>query len=359
MRAPGLRVSLHAGLLKYDVRGSDGAAVGYNRDQTVAPGDSMLYRWYAEDVTPGEIGAVNLTDFGDVLGHRHHGLFAGLIVEPRNTTWTDQRTGAPLASGAAADIRWPGHEDFRESVVFFQDGLNLRTADGALIADPQDHPPLPGEPAGGLDAEDTGEKAFSYRSEPFRNRLGYEPVSNHSPPAADLAEVYDSHKHGDPATPIIRAYEDDPLRVRVMVSGDKPRQHAFDLGGHSFRTSPDDPGQPGGRHGLGPGTEHGRQRRDGADQLPRRLPVRLHGRLLPPVRAVCGACSGSIRHRASQEALSPSLVPETDDPRSGSHPLLPLELDSVSVDGFPRPERERHQGDGRTVAPGRGSRGQP
>ena len=333
VRAPGLRVSLHAGLLKYDVRGSDGAAVGYNRDQTVAPGDSMLYRWYAEDVTPGEIGAVNLTDFGDVLGHRHHGLFAGLIVEPRNTRWTDQKTGAPLESGAAADIRWPGREDFRESVVFFQDGLNLRTADGALIADPEDHPPLPGEPAGGLDAEDTGEKAFSYRSEPFRNRLGYEPVSNHSPPAADLAEVYDSHKHGDPATPIIRAYEDDPLRVRVMVSGDKPRQHAFDLGGHSFRTSPDDPGsrEVGTVSGLGPNmvvnAEMGRTNSPG-DYLFGCMVGFFHR---------SGGLWGMLRvypAPSSQKALSPSLVPEADDPRSGGHPLLPLELDSVSVTAF-------------------------
>ena len=40
-RSMGLRVSMHPGMLKYDVRGSDGAAVGFNRDSTVGPGQVL------------------------------------------------------------------------------------------------------------------------------------------------------------------------------------------------------------------------------------------------------------------------------------------------------------------------------
>ena len=149
----GLRVSMNPQLVKYDVQGSDGAAVGFNRDSTVAPGDTRDYRWYADS----ELGTTNLTDFGDVRGHRHHGLFAGLNIEPENATYHDPETGDPITSGVSADIRVPNAPDFREFTTFFQDGLNLRDASGAIIEDPLDHPPTPEEPAGEpMDAEDMG-----------------------------------------------------------------------------------------------------------------------------------------------------------------------------------------------------------
>ena len=338
--SPGLRVSLHPSLLKYDVRGSDGATVGYNGDQTVGPGESMLYRWYADDVTPGEVGAVNLTEYGDVLGHRHHGLFAGLIVEPRGTTWNDPVTGVPVRAGADADVRWPGHDDYRESTVFFQDGLNLRRADGSLIEDPEGHPPPPpGAPAEdveppdpGLDAEDTGEKAFNYRSEPFHNRLGFEPTAQVASAKA-MADVYDSHTHGDPATPIVRAYEHDPLRMRILMGSDKPRQHAFGLAGHSFLTSPDDPGSRriGTASGIGVNTavnaEMGRTNTAG-DYLFGCMVGFFHrsGGLWGLLRVYPTPSVGT--------ALAPTGLAGPDDPSKGGHPVLPLELDTVEVSVF-------------------------
>ena len=333
-RVPGLRVSLHASLLKYDVRGSDGAAVGYNADQTVAPGQAMTYRWFADEVTARELGAVNLTDYGDPLGHRHHGLFAGLVVEPATATWHDQVTGAPLASGGAADVRVPGADDFRESVVFFQDGLNLRTADGSLVEDPVAHAPTAEEPGEDtVDPEDSGEKAFSYRSEPFRNRLGYEPVVLAAADGEEQAHVYDSHRHGDPATPTFRAYTGDPLRMRVLLGNDKPRQHAFGVAGHAFPTSPGDPGSRsvGTQSGLGPGMAVN------ADLGP----ASASGDYLY-------GCDVGFFHRsgglwgmlrvypapAGPDALMPTPLAAVDDPRAGGHPLLPLELDQVVVHAF-------------------------
>jgi hypothetical protein len=336
-RPPGLRVSMHPGLLKFDVRGSDGAAVGFNRDSTVgnvAGSNSIVYRWFADDVTPGEIGAVNLTEYGDVRGHRHHGLFGGLVVEPRGASWYDPATGRPLESGAAADIRVPGRPDYREHIVFFQDGLNLRTATGAIIRDPEDHPPLPGEPAAALDAEDRGEKAFNYRNAPFRHRLGYEPVSNTAPAGPAMANVYDSHTHGDPMTPIFRAYTGDQFKVRVLQGSDKPRQHAFQLSGYSFKTQPDDPGS------RVVGTLSG---------------LTVNSAVNADMGAAGGAgdylygCAVGFFHRsgglwgmtrvyprpAAATDLQPTAVPGTDDPRAANnHPLLPLELDSVKVDVF-------------------------
>jgi hypothetical protein len=343
-RAMGLRVSMHPGMLKYDVRGSDGAAVGFNADSTVAPGRTITYRWYADEVSPGEIGAANLTDFGDVRGHRHHGLFAGLIVEPKGATWTDQATGAPLASGASADVHVPGGKDFRENVVFFQDGLNLRTADGQPIADAADHPPVPHAPEEGapaepveapepLDAEDQGEKAFNYRNAPFHHRLGYEPVSNDAPQGSDMADVYDSHVHGDPDTPMLRAYEGDQLRVRVLQGSDKPRQHAFSLAGHGFKPQPNDPG------GRTVGTLSG---------ITVGSAINAEMGTTGPAGDYLYGCAVGFFHRSgglwgmlrvyprpgAAAELSPTEVPAVDDPRAGGHPLLPLGLSTVEADVF-------------------------
>ncbi|MBI3979136.1 MAG: chitobiase/beta-hexosaminidase C-terminal domain-containing protein [Chloroflexi bacterium] len=243
----GLRVSLHPALLLYDVRGSDGATVGYNRDQTVGPGESTLYRWYADDVAPGELGAINLTDYGDVRGHRHHGLFAALNVEPKNATYHHPLTGKPIRSGVQADIRVPGQPDYREFTLFFQDGLNLRDRDGYPLVDAFDHPPTPEEPIAGMpDAEDRGEKGFNYRNASFAGRLGRQSgdaldgIEN----GADLAYVFSSYVHSEPYTPIFRAYSGDPVRLRVLQGGDKPRQHTFQVSGHAWPRQPfDEPGE--------------------------------------------------------------------------------------------------------------------
>ena len=238
----GLRVSLHPQLVKYDVRYSDGATVGFNRDQTVGPEDpSITYRWWADEVSPGELGATNLVDFGDVRGHRHHGLFAGLVVEPKGSTYTDPVTGEPALSGAQADIRVPNAPDFRENVPFFQDGLNLRDAAGRPVVLPS-HDGV-AEP---LDSEDEGEKGFNYRSPRFAHRgdpLHELPGDTGSTiKGRTLADVFDSSQHGDPETPVFRAYAGDPLRVRVLQGSDKPRQHSFQLSGHSWRSQAEDPG---------------------------------------------------------------------------------------------------------------------
>ena len=243
----GLRVSLHPSLVMYDVRGSDGATIGYNPDQTAGPGQSVFYRWFADDVSPGELGAINLTDYGDVRGHRHHGLFAGLVIEPKGSTVHDSRTGAIVTGGDQVTVRVAGQTDFRELVTFFQDGLNLRDKNGVVIPDLPDHagPPEEGppEPVEGdpLDSEDKGEKGFNYRNAPYYRRLGIEPTA----PLDNLdgrvmADVRSSTMHGDPWTPILRAYAGDQLRIRILQGADKPRQNTYQLAGHSWARQPFD-----------------------------------------------------------------------------------------------------------------------
>lgn len=215
------RVSMHPALVRYDPTRSDGATVGYNYDQTVAPGESITYIWYAD---PGLIGTgTNLVDFGDRRGHRHHGLWGGLMIEPPFATWTDPTTGASLPSGTQADVKIPGTPiRFREFVIDLQDGLNLRDPAGNPIAD-----------AGGVDdPEDAGDRGINYRTERFAPRLESDP---------EVADVMSSQVHGDPATPVFRAYTGDQTVVRVLQGSDRARAHTMVLNGHRWSSQLFDP----------------------------------------------------------------------------------------------------------------------
>jgi hypothetical protein len=342
----GLRVSLHPQLLKYDVRGSDGATVGFNRDQSVAPDGKILYRWFADDVSPGELGAINLTDYGDVRGHRHHGLFASLTIEPKGASYHDPITGAPITSGAAADIRIPGQPDFREFTTFFEDGLNLRDKQGAIIPDGFAHAPAPGAVPEVLDSEDQGEKGFNYASEPFRNRLGVVPMAADASSPLDgsaLASVFSSRVHGDPATPILRTYAGDPVRLRVVQGADKPRQNTIAVDGHSWLQEPTDPESDviGARGGVtvnrALNLELGAAGSGNPGDYLYSNPVAFHhlsGGMWGILRAYSPVTPGPT---FQPDPLAPGSTSTTtgDNPaRADYHPLQPLERASLTVSVF-------------------------
>ncbi|MHA7220320.1 multicopper oxidase domain-containing protein [Arthrobacter sp. MDT1-48-3] len=220
----GNRVSIHAALLEFDVKRADGATVGRNFDQTVAPGQSITQYWYV----PAELAgaSVTLADFGDRRGHRHHGLHGGLLIEPKGSTWTHPQTGAAIVTGASAVIRWTDAagkaQVYREHALEWQDGLNLRTPSGAAV-------PTAGEVD---DPYDQGNRGVSYRTERFAPRLARDPLQSN---------VLSSVVHGDPATPIVRAYVGDPVKIRLLASSDRGRAHTFVLNGHGWNYQPADP----------------------------------------------------------------------------------------------------------------------
>jgi hypothetical protein len=227
------RVSLHPGLVKYDVLRSDGATVGYNFDGTVGPGKSIQYVWYVDPSLEG--ATTNLVDLGDRRGHRHHGLWGGLFVEPKGAIWTDPKTGLSLAgvpnkageivgtkTAEAADISWTTPDGkrsaYREFAIDFQDGLFLRDKNGELIRE-----------AGHVDDPyELGTRGINYRTERFAPRLGP------SPNAQDHVDVLSSARHGDPATPVFRAHPGDRVRLRVLEGSDRGRAHTFLLHGHEW-----------------------------------------------------------------------------------------------------------------------------
>lgn len=222
---PSNRVSIHTQLLKYDVLGSDGATVGFNFDQTVEPGGSITYRWFADS----ELGACTLTGFADIRNHRHHGLFGAIIIEPTGSRYVDENTAkGNQGNPEQVVISTPCMPDFREFVLFMQDGIRLLDKYNQLIPDPH----TSGHGSESLDFEDQGQKAFNYRTERFENRLKKD---------SRVHLVMSSKIHGDPATPVFSAYSGDPVRIRLIMPADKPRNHSFVLHGHSWKQQFSDP----------------------------------------------------------------------------------------------------------------------
>ncbi|MGD1837792.1 MAG: hypothetical protein ACPKPY_07010, partial [Nitrososphaeraceae archaeon] len=248
------RVSLHPDNLFYDVGAFDGTNMGFNLiDQTVGPGETITYTWQAE-----KTGTNVLTDFGDLRGHRHHGGYGMLIVEPENAQYLDINTHQPIRSGAAADIVFPyGYDNwnFREFVLTLGSSHYIITKDDPelCILPPEEEEeegvveenklPCNQDPVN--DPEDQGYPAINYRSEPFIHRLldagEQQPVISENNQSESslriseiLAQIMSSRIHGDPSTPILKVPEGKQTVLRVADVGDSPRGFAFHVAGHLF-----------------------------------------------------------------------------------------------------------------------------
>jgi manganese oxidase len=223
---PSDRVGLHAQLMHYNFTiGGDGSFVGTNPSGLASPGQTVTYVWYAGVVSlvqgawngvPTEFGPVSLRSFGDVIKHGAQGLVGALIIEPQGATYTDITTGVALSRGSAAKINLPNGTSFKEFVVVYQDGLNLKQGTSNII-DADDDP------------EDSGEKAVNYRTEPFWAKLGVAPTANLNEsifPANFLLGAIE--------TPVFRASIGDDVRFRVLQPDGRARQRNFTVFGHSY-----------------------------------------------------------------------------------------------------------------------------
>lgn len=219
---PSMRVSLNPQFLHYDPVCDSGINVGFNnREQTLGPGESKKYLWYADR----EYGPCLLQSFGDMRNHRYHGLFGAIIIEPAGAKWYRSFSLSRAFHEQEAVITAPGTESFRECVVLIQNGIRMLDAEGNLVKTIQ-------EDGGDIDDEDTGEKGYNYRSERFANRLRQD---------GRISRIFSSRIHGDPATPLFRAYAGERVIFRTMMPADKPRNVGFTLHGHKWKEQPADP----------------------------------------------------------------------------------------------------------------------
>ena len=255
------RLSLHPQVVAFDVSGSDGAAIGFNPDTTVGPGQSINYAWYAGKVdvsnagvitlTPAEFGVTNLRDYGDVIKHASHGAIGSMVVEPKGAQYfAVGSTSTQITSGAKADIRASnGSVLFREFVVHYQDDVTMQSGTSGGIGMKNQ--------GGEDDSEDSGQAAFNYRNEPLWARFGLPPQTPITggpdiPPGSitmndliytnSLSSNTTSFGCGatpcDPLTPIFEAKPGTNVRFRIAQAAGHPRQHGFTLFGHHWNFEP-------------------------------------------------------------------------------------------------------------------------
>ena len=209
--------------------------VGLNPTQTAAPGHKVTYQWYAGQLdvndatgfattTPIEFGAINLSP-ADPIKQAHKGAIGALIIEPKDSTWvedTTSRASATVTSGTTV---------FRDFVLQFQTDINLRFG----------HPdgPIPNV-AGIEDPEDSGHKAFNYRTEPMWKRFDYAPETPlEETREKNFAHAFHNEKIGNnPQTPIFTAAAGQPIRFRILNPGGHARNNVFVLHGHIWRELP-------------------------------------------------------------------------------------------------------------------------
>lgn len=218
------QVSMHADLVRYDIRTADGTNAGLNPVQSVSPGASRTYAWDTSrpDDSPEPLGPVLLQDMADFRNHRHHGLIGALVILPNDATPKQvdpgQTTAAPGAKevwyGTRVSVERTGQSNPEEHMVLLmQDGLRLfLNGTGFPLPDP------PQEPAGDGEKEDQGQKGFNYRTEP-------------------IGPVFDPQGHpytrlrADPSTPLWKVTKGSEVRLHLVGACDKPRHHSFTIHG--------------------------------------------------------------------------------------------------------------------------------
>ncbi|QPJ66150.1 MAG: hypothetical protein G3M78_12395 [Candidatus Nitrohelix vancouverensis] len=210
--------SIHMNNIAFDPLDSQGINVGNNPgDQTVAPGKSKVYTFYAHP--DFNINGGLIWDFGNLTTNVRDGMFGALIIGPRGSVYRDPETGKDISLGNSwkADViidrTHPENaklQNYRDFALYFQDEDNiLGTSFMPYLQN-----------VAGL----TG---VNYRLEPwlYREDEGCELGNIFTPcVAADQ----------DPATPVLKAHAGDRVMINVFGAHNEQNQ-MFNLDGHQWR----------------------------------------------------------------------------------------------------------------------------
>lgn len=180
--------------------------------------ETLIERFFLDE----ELRTVFFHDHLYANSHQQHGVFGALLVEEAGATFHDIRTGRKINYGTKAVIKRPDGTSFREFALFVHDFALLFDRDGKALNPPE----VPGS------YDDPGVMGINYRCEPMRERL-----KKHSDPAY----IFSSLVHGDPATPVFRAYAGERVVFRTMMPADKPRNVGFVIHGNNWKEQPRNP----------------------------------------------------------------------------------------------------------------------
>jgi hypothetical protein len=261
---PSSLVGLHPQLLTYSVRTSNGRVVGANGEgQLAAPGQKKTYHWYAGNLDHAQVSATALrvtprpVEFGvsnlmaaDPIKGAGKGLIGALVVEPPGATvardaGSNTQATVTFPSTTVAGATTTGR--FRDLVTVLQDDVNMRYAGGCAgdAAVLQCAVPATPSEGGGIpeDAEDSGQKAINYRSDPLWLRLGVAPETPfHAASLKDHPDLHNAYSNaltgGDPKTAILTAAPGDEVRMRLAQPGGHARGHVIAVNGHVWQNHP-------------------------------------------------------------------------------------------------------------------------
>jgi manganese oxidase len=327
VRTPTDVVGQHIHLVKFDVLASDGAANGFNyEDGSFSPDEVLerieainaaggllqangtktqleaephpffnvvgaqttVSRWYADDVlnNAGVDRTLRTVFTHDHFGpstHQQTGLYAGLVIEPKDSVWRDPENGTFFGGRSdggptswRADILTADPtESYREFLLEFADFQLAYGTDGKAVNPPgrvEDELPFLLKPPevcpGGVptpcpeavSADDVGTMVINYRNEPLALRVRNPQTNTQAAgTAGDLSHAFRSNvqradpnfnvqpgfyppltqgvENGDPFTPLLRAYEDDRVQIRILV-GAHEEGHNFAINGVKWLFEP-------------------------------------------------------------------------------------------------------------------------
>jgi hypothetical protein len=243
---------------------------------------TTVQRWYADETLNNQLvdrtlRTVFTHDHFGPSTHQQVGLYAGLVIEPTGSTWFDPETGVQMGTRTVGEFADGGPTSWQANIVESTRAGNHREflfefADFTLAYDDKNDSIQPPEcPEGvrrpcpeAISAADAGTMVVNYRNEPVPLRIR-DPKSNTQVDGAagDLSKVYKSNikrvderfneqptfypvpltagvQPGDPFTPLLRAYENDRVQIRILV-GAHEETHNFTINGHKWLHEPGTP----------------------------------------------------------------------------------------------------------------------
>jgi manganese oxidase len=241
-----------------NVKGNEVARIKEIKGNTITLSKALRNDHPANDIVTVEFVRQRLwadSDVGTVFWHDHafgattwpHGGFGTLIIEPVGSTYHNPKTGKEIRSGPIADIHTAepvGHGmngSFRELMVQVHDTVP-HTVNIITAGNPPGQPVEVALEAGKTVSFQMPEKLYlspmpflnggthttgsglNFRAEPIAQRLASNP---------DSSQLFSSAVHGDPDTPLLRAYVGDTMVFRLLHTLMNETM-TWTLSGHTF-----------------------------------------------------------------------------------------------------------------------------
>ncbi|HEY0367948.1 MAG TPA: hypothetical protein VGC73_15855, partial [Pyrinomonadaceae bacterium] len=243
---------------------------------------TTVQRWYIDPVVNSQnldrtLRTVFTHDHFGPSTHQQAGLYAGLVVEPKDSQWKSAQDGSPMGGGTISTppvrpdggpTSWQANivtstasDSYREFVLEFQDlqlayaqgsrstpdpAKNRGWRDGNFAVNPTVFPEFaeirPRLVSTGNVTPITGTQSVNYYNEPIAWRLGQFKDLSYAFDNQTALEVNPNfpnvqNPNPDPLTPLMRAYQGDNVQIRTLV-GAHVFAHQFNFAGPQWFAEP-------------------------------------------------------------------------------------------------------------------------